>query len=106
MNNWWIGEVFAGLVSLGSLVAIFVIYYEYNNKSLDSWPYPWSINSVIGFVSTIIHLALLFQLGAAIGQLKWLWFKERHTLLDIDNFDQASRGPVGSVAFLHQLKFK
>jgi hypothetical protein len=42
--------------------------------------------------------------GEGISQLKFLWFRKNRTLADLENFDNASRGPWGSFLFIFQLK--
>jgi hypothetical protein len=38
-----------------------------------------------------------------LGQLKWLWFRQRRLLQELDVFDQASRGLMGSFQLLYTL---
>jgi hypothetical protein len=42
--------------------------------------------------------------GEGISQLKFLWFRRIRTLADLDDFDEASRGPWGSFWFMIQPK--
>lgn len=48
---------------------------------------------------------MLYTLASSIGQLKWCWFQDRkHTAQDLQTFDNASRGPVGSGTLLFSKK--
>jgi Protein of unknown function (DUF3176) len=38
--------------------------------------------------------------AAVIGQSKWLWFKAPHRLVDLQSFEDASRGPLGALKFM------
>jgi len=106
INKWWIWEILASIVSLILLAVVFIVLNYYNNAALDNWPLPWTINSVIGFVATIIQIAMMVPIAAGISQLKWLWYKENQSLRDIDTFDQASRGPFGAFFLIISLPFK
>ena len=106
MNNWWIWEILASIVSLVLMAAVFIVFNHYNNTALDSWPLPWKINSVVGFIATIIQIAMTVSVAAVISQSKWLWYKENHSLGDIDTFDRASRGPFGAFFLIFSLPFK
>lgn len=39
---------------------------------------------------------------AVISQLKWFWFNQPHPLHDLEHYDAASRGIVGSILFLYR----
>ena len=44
---------------------------------------------------------MVLSVAAAIGQSKWLWFQDDSRILqDIELFDDASRGPLGSLRML------
>lgn len=40
---------------------------------------------------------------ACISQLKWTWFKQSRRAIDLERYDQASRGPYGSLKILFRL---
>jgi hypothetical protein len=42
--------------------------------------------------------------GEGISKLKFLWFHKNRILADLDDFDEASRGPWGSLWFMMQPK--
>lgn len=44
--------------------------------------------------------ALLFTVATVIGQLKWPWILGQRTLIDLQTFDDASRGPLGCIKLL------
>lgn len=49
---------------------------------------------------------MISTVGAAISQSKWLWYRqsEPRRLQDLELFDQASRGPWGSLELLFRLR--
>jgi len=106
VNDWWILEISASILSFVFLGAVFALYKKYDGTGLEDYPHTWGLQSIIGFLVTIIHFAIVYQLAAAIGQLKWQGYDGERSLEDIDIFDQASRGPVGSVKLLFRTKFR
>ncbi|OJJ34564.1 hypothetical protein ASPWEDRAFT_42551 [Aspergillus wentii DTO 134E9] len=45
---------------------------------------------------------MIFVVAECIGQLKWVWFQKKRQLQGIQNVDDASRGPWGSLTILFQ----
>ena len=71
-----------------------------NHKPLPHWPMRITLNSFISILGTIIKAAMVIPIAEGISQLKWLWFKKEGVLKDIQTFDEASRGMVGSLKLL------
>lgn len=48
--------------------------------------------------------SLLLTIGTSIAQLKWIWFQQgsKRQLYNLQSFDDASRGPLGSLKILFQ----
>ncbi|PVH83592.1 hypothetical protein DL98DRAFT_486436 [Cadophora sp. DSE1049] len=63
-----------------------------------------TINSILSWLSTIARSALLVPITKGISQLKWTWFSSVQRLADLQRFDDASRGPWGSLMLLWSLK--
>lgn len=40
--------------------------------------------------------------SAVISQLKWSWFDQPHPLEDLEHYDAASRGIIGSMLFMYR----
>ena len=86
---------------------------------LDHIPQPdWSLqvhgvtfgispNSLVALLSTLARLCLLIPIARSIAQLKWVWLAERpRVLADLQAFEDASRGLMGSFALIWKLRFK
>ena len=58
---------------------------------------------MIAALSQIAQSALLVLISYGISQLKWARFEEVHAVAEIDAFDEASRGPKGSILLLYRL---
>jgi len=96
---WW--ELGAILVSLISMSLILTILCYMNGRLLSDWKLPIQLNSLIAIFSTFARSALMLALAEGLSQLKWNHFEKRHSTLDrLQIYDEASRGPWGSVMYL------
>ena len=99
-TNWWLLEVLSWILGAAALIAVSVILQEYDGKSLSSWTFPITPNSMISLFATISKAALLLPVAEGLGQLKWNWFRNPRPLADIVIFDSASRGPWGALQLI------
>ncbi|CAK1362457.1 unnamed protein product [Cercospora beticola] len=97
---WWF-EVLGMATSVAALLAIFGILFAYSGKPLSDWKAILRPNTVVAVLSTLSKSAMLMVVGQCIGQLKWVYFAQRpRSLRNIEIFDDASRGPLGSAKLL------
>jgi hypothetical protein len=71
---------------------------------MPQWPSGISLNTVVAVFSAIMKAALIMPVAEGISQLKFLWFRRNRPLADLEDFDNASRGPWGSFCFMIQPK--
>jgi len=72
---------------------------------LSNFGFLCQINAIISFLSTLAKSSLTLTLAAALRQERWLWFIDRpRPLGNIDDFEEASRGPYGSLILLFKLR--
>lgn len=103
----WTIEIIALSLSFGTLGAICIILSLYDGRPLDAWGFVLSLNTVVSILGAISRASMGFALSAAFGQAKWNWYRERDDkLLTFDRFDEATRGPWGSLKLLWHLKFR
>ncbi|KUI56413.1 hypothetical protein VP1G_03708 [Cytospora mali] len=79
--------------------------------ALDGNPQPqWNVriqpNSLISILSTVSSCAFMSAVTQCISQSKWLHFQKGGRVIDLQRFDQASRGAWGSLQFLGRLGFR
>ncbi|KAH6695848.1 hypothetical protein BKA61DRAFT_711009 [Leptodontidium sp. MPI-SDFR-AT-0119] len=94
------------------LIALFLVLWRINRKRQTSWTFKFTPNTVISVLSTTAKSSSLFVSSAAIGQEKWVWFglgnrvgyPDGTRLADLQVFDDASRGPLGSISLLWMTK--
>jgi hypothetical protein len=115
MENWWLKELFGWLLSLVAISAIAAILRTYDNHKMPNWQYSISlfqqrsdfhitINSLVSIIATVFKTALLIPVVASMSQLKWIWFQEKHPLIDFQLIDMASRGALSSFVLIWHLR--
>lgn len=84
------------MLCIGGTIAI-LLYID--DKPVGAWKLPIQPNSLVAVFSTIAKSALLVPVAECIGQLKWIYFDstESRTLAQLQAYDEASRGPWGSL---------
>ncbi|KAK4921732.1 hypothetical protein LTR49_010838 [Elasticomyces elasticus] len=100
MLDSWTPEIIAISFSTACLIAIAAVSSHYKDKTTPHLPYGITLNAVISILATTSRSLLIFTVAAAIGQLKWCWYRHERDVNDIQSFDDASRGPWGSVTLL------
>ncbi|KAI1868852.1 hypothetical protein JX265_006831 [Neoarthrinium moseri] len=95
------------VLSITSMCAIVVLLAKVDNIPLQSWWLPIQPNSVIAILTTVGKAALMVPVASSMSQLKWIHFLLRpRRLVDLQLFDEASRGPWGSAVLLCRLFFR
>ncbi|KAH8193919.1 hypothetical protein TruAng_011913 [Truncatella angustata] len=103
-SYWWL-EIGAIVLSLGSMVTGIAVLHSQNENPLESWTFVVSLNTLVSILGVIARTTLAFAISSCIGQQKWNWFYGRQDqLVAFERFDEASRGPWGSVKLLYWLK--
>jgi hypothetical protein len=98
--NWTL-EIICVIISIICFCALAIVFKYYDGKPLSVWTFYFSMNTVASILGTVGKSTLLLAVSAAIGQGKWLWFQDRErNLIEFDTFDEASRGPLGSLKLL------
>lgn len=101
-TNWWLWELCSWLISALCIFAVALLLAYYDGRVLpDRWPLGITLNAYIAVLSGVAKYTLAVPVENLIGQMKWHWFAEQpRPLLDLEQFDCASRGPWGSIRLL------
>ena len=102
--KFWLWEIAACTLGLGSLASIVgVLIYE-NDKLLDQWG--WSIppTAVVSFIGTLGKASIVLVLSQVLSQMKWYHFRKTESVRNVRIFDSASRGPLGAVLVIWNSK--
>lgn len=104
---WW-PEIVAMLFSVVFMVTIAAVLFAFNRKPLASWNLPWQItpNTLISVLMTLCKFTMLMTVAECLGQLKWIYFQQKpHPLSHSQVFDDANRGPWGSLFLIFSVRF-
>ena len=96
---WWeLTSVIGSALCTASIVAILA---SMHGKPLSNWTFLLSLPATIALFSTAAKLLAGVAAAAGISQSKWLHFRSNpRPLRDFDLFENASRGPMGSLRLL------
>ncbi|CZR54099.1 uncharacterized protein PAC_03982 [Phialocephala subalpina] len=104
----WSWEAASAILSLVSITALVCFLRYLQDRPQASWTFRFTPNTVISLLSTTGRSSILVTISSVIGQDKWLWYglgKEKDhpqstRLVDLQTFDDASRGPLGSLPLI------
>jgi hypothetical protein len=100
LENWWVLEIAALLLSALLLAATGVLLQHYDDEPQPDWEM-MSLNTLVAWMGTLSRALVLLPVSRSLGQLKWTWFATRpQNLADVQSFDDASRGVIGSMQLL------
>ena len=100
-TNGWLWEILAVLLSLGTFSALIILLIVYDGRAVTQLPRGISLNAIVSILATISKASLTFSITASLSQFKWLLFSGRaRRLKDLQLYDDASRGPLGSSRLL------
>lgn len=85
------------------MCALVVLLLQMDGIPLVHWWYPIQPNSLIAVLTTIAKTALMVPAASCISQLKWHHYQRAQRLVDLQLFDDASRGPWGSAVLITRL---
>lgn len=105
----WLLEILSWLFSAICMGAVIGVLIYLQGDSLSRWTIQekthLTLNTYISVLSKMAGAALILPVSEALGQLKWSWFLEHSKQMwDFEIFDNASRGPWGSLLLLIRTK--
>lgn len=105
----WLLEILSWLFSALCMAAVIGVLIYLKDDRLSKWSLAektgLTLNTYISILSKMAGAALILPVSEALGQLKWSWFLEHSKQIwDFEIFDNASRGPWGSLLLLIRTK--
>jgi hypothetical protein len=101
VTDWWWWELGSWLLSFCCFSAVVGLLLYYDGKRQPSDVVKGiTLNASIAIFAAIAKAAMILPVSEAIGQLKWIWFRRERKLYDFFTFDNATRGPWGSLMLL------
>ena len=101
----WFMEFFAILIAftfMGLILAVCGLYHNHLINLDDKGSFTTPPNSTLNILVSIMRTAMLLPVASGIAQLKWAWYRNRRKLDDMESFDEAARGVVGSLHILRK----
>ncbi|KAI8653938.1 hypothetical protein NCS56_01349200 [Fusarium sp. Ph1] len=100
----WIFEIGAIALASAAVAAIVILLINFDGERVFDGPMI-TLNAVISTLSTTSRVCLLAMLASTISQWNWLLFSSKpRRLVDFEYFSAASRGPLGSLRVLLDLR--
>jgi hypothetical protein len=100
--SWW-QEIAWCVFATGLLFALVGLLKTYDKKPAPEWFV--SLNAVVAAIATICRASMVIPVSEGLSQLKWNAFaRSQRPLNDLKTFDQASRGPFGSLMLLFKTR--
>ena len=101
----WATELVWCLLGIILLMALVMVLSTFNDKPLPDLPLGLTLNTIVAILATAIRAVTVFLIGQGISQAKWNQFVGVHKpLLNLHVFDEASRGPWGSLIMVVRTK--
>ena len=100
VNKCWIWEMLSWFISAACMAAIVIVLLKLDGRPLPEWPFSIQLNSVLSVLAVSAKATLVLPVSQALSQLKWTRFRQTRPLLDLQRFDDASRGPYGASMLL------
>ncbi|KAJ4409983.1 hypothetical protein N0V82_009351 [Gnomoniopsis sp. IMI 355080] len=102
VQHTWALEYVAILLSIFTTIVLLLLLVFADGKPVSRFgggPSSFlSFNTIISILGALIHAALAYAIGSCLAQEKWNWYKKRpDSLAGFERFEQASRGPWGSL---------
>jgi hypothetical protein len=100
LDDWWVLETIALVLSAVLLVAVYVLLQSYDGEPQPDWELI-SLNTIVSWLGTLSKSMVLVPVSRSLGQLKWVWYARKpRAMSDLHKFDAASRGVLGSLELL------
>jgi hypothetical protein len=99
----WRWELFTWLVGTTAVWVMLALLVTFNGKPLRVWKSQIQITAIVSVLSQLAQSALTVSVVASIGQLRWLWLRDRQRTIIIERLDEATRGPEGSLRLLLEM---
>ncbi|KAK4442632.1 hypothetical protein QBC34DRAFT_452984 [Podospora aff. communis PSN243] len=97
----WTLELLSLLLSIAALGSAVGLLVHFDQKPVADWNASVSLNAIVSALGNVSRATLAFAISGCIAQGKWNWFAGRSdSLIAFDRFDDATKGPWGSLRLL------
>ncbi len=103
----WLYETLSSILAALNLVGLVILLRCYQEQPEPQWGGSITLNTIAAIISTAFRAALIIPVAACISQLSWLNLSGKsNSLEDHCFYDQASRGPIGSLRLLFHTRLR
>jgi hypothetical protein len=104
----WRWELLQLLIASGLFAAICIVLYMYTGKELPEWKnLGITLNTLVSIIATFFRASIAIISSEVLAQLKWEWLSGSfRPMSDIQMFDTATRGVIGSLQLLPAIAFR
>ena len=97
--RYWKWEGLSLCLATGSLIAVFILITRYDDQATAKWRFLINLTTLQSLLATVFRVFLLVPITSVISQSKWDWVggDTVRSLKDIQEIDNASRGPWGAL---------
>ena len=85
------------------MCALVAVLLKMDGIPLNDWRHIIQPNSLIAILTTVAKTSLMVPAASCISQLKWHHYQKPRRLIELQVFDDASRGPWGSIVLIARL---
>ncbi|KAF6811683.1 hypothetical protein CPLU01_15061 [Colletotrichum plurivorum] len=104
LHGWWQEFAYCA-VGVAALAALAGVLHRFDGETMPDWPSGLTLNTIVALLATVCRAAFVIPVTEALAQAKWNWFREKpRSLGDFEAFDQASRGPWGSLNLVRRTR--
>ncbi|KAK0391655.1 hypothetical protein NLU13_1154 [Sarocladium strictum] len=101
----WALELVWCLLSVVLLMGLVMVLSTYDKQRLPEIPLGITLNTIVAILATATRAVTVFLIGQGISQLKWNQYVGGHKpLTNLQVFDEASRGPWGSLQMVFRTR--
>lgn len=106
----WGYVAFLIALALVGFAGLLALLKTFSGQDERSWPHKhFTRNTAVAAISTLIRSSLVGAVAICLSQSRWQWFRSKNgrerkrgrSIADLQSFDDASRGPAGSMKLLH-----
>ncbi|KAF2830931.1 hypothetical protein CC86DRAFT_283595 [Ophiobolus disseminans] len=105
-SQGWTAEICSCAFAVLSTISLAVMLWEHEGKALPEKQRSIAMNSIIAMFALLIRASIGVVLAEGTSQSKWQWYQRPRQLADMERFDAASRGALGSIMLLCRLPHK
>lgn len=101
----WTHEIVGLIIGIAAVTGIAIVLAYFDGRAIPDRPLNITLSALIVSLATIANANLAAPIQSSISQLKWIRYNTRRTpLTDMETYDKASRGTLGSIKLLLTLR--